>query len=168
MSRNDGWVVLLLLVSFPRLPDAKELHPGPCLARETSIVVDVEKRRLWLCKANEVSGEFPVALGRKGAGKRLAGDDKTPVGDYSLGEPRPSKQFGTFIPIGYPTEQQRKRGATGKDVGLHGPLRDFAWVGRATTSINWTRGCIAVGSDDDIDEIARWIESERPSSIHIG
>lgn len=155
-----------MLVGFPHLIDAKENRKDPCAARETSIVVDVEMRRLWLCKENAVSGEFPVALGRKGSGKRLAGDDKTPIGDYALGTPRPSKQFGTFIPIGYPTEEQRKRGATGKDVGLHGPKRDFAWAGRMITSINWTRGCIAV-SDDDIDEIARWIENEKPSSIHI-
>jgi murein L,D-transpeptidase YafK len=78
-----------------------------------------------------------------------------------------SERFGTFVPISYPTAEQRRRGFTGSDIGIHGPDRRFRRLGRLTTWADWTAGCIAVGSDDEIDEIALWVEQHEPSEILI-
>jgi murein L,D-transpeptidase YafK len=139
----------------------------PCVGRGTSIVVEVGRERLWLCEKNRAVHDYPVALGSGGSGKSAQGDKKTPLGTYALAQPRPSKEFGTFIPIGYPTEEQRRHGATGGDVGIHGPKRSFAWAGPANTWVDWTRGCVAVATDEAIGEIAAWVRRERPASVHL-
>ncbi len=142
-------------------------QPDACAKRSASIVVDTRRSRLWLCEDGRALKEYAVAAGRGGTGKSDEGDKKTPLGRYSLGRPRPSKSFGLFIPIDYPTAEQRKRGARGGSVGLHGPKRGFIWAGRMNTWFNWTRGCIAVGSDAAIREIADWIKSKQAPSIEI-
>jgi hypothetical protein len=58
-----------------------------------------------------------------GIGKRTAGDSCTPLGTYPLGQPNRSTQYYIAISVGYPTREQVKRGYTGKDIAIHGPLR---------------------------------------------
>ncbi|AKU91455.1 hypothetical protein AKJ08_1842 [Vulgatibacter incomptus] len=110
---------------------------------------------------------YAVAIGRGGTGKTAEGDRKTPLGDYPLGLPRPSRKFRTFIPIGYPTERQAREGLTGSDVGIHGPSRPFAWLGSSNLWIDWTLGCIALGRDADIDTLAEWVLREQPIAVRI-
>jgi murein L,D-transpeptidase YafK len=76
--------------------------------------------------------DLPVGqlrIGHGGVGKTKAGDGKTPAGTYTLGQPRPSSKYGLFIPIGYPTVEQRKQGMTGGAVGVHGLDRRVKWLG---------------------------------------
>ncbi len=156
--------MLSLLVAGTALAKA---GADPCATRSTAIVVDTKKDRLWLCEEGRSKKRYSVAIGSGGTAKSAEGDKKTPVGSYSVGEPRPSKEFGTFIPIGYPTDEQRKHGASGGAVGIHGPKRRFAWAGRANVWLNWTRGCIAVATDAEIREIASWVQRNKPTLIHI-
>lgn len=143
-------VRLLLLASLGR-------GAPPCAAGESAVVVDTAARRLSLCDAGDVEGRFRVALGGGGVGKRREGDRKTPLGVYPLGTARRSKAFGIFIPVGYPTRDQKRRGFTGSAIGIHGPARGAAWLGNATTWADWTDGCIALGSDDDVATVVRWM-----------
>jgi hypothetical protein len=138
-----------------------------CGGEGPAIVVDTRASRLGLCEAGRLVKDYAVAVGRGGTGKSDEGDGKTPLGRYPLGAPRPSKKFGVFIPIGYPTDEQRKHGARGGDVGIHGPKRGFAWAGRMNTWFNWTRGCIAVASDLEIRAIAAWVKQNRAAVIRI-
>ncbi len=108
---------------------------------------------------------LPVALGSGGIDKRKQGDAKLPLGEYGLGEPRPSRKFHTFIPVGYPTAAQVRQGYTGGDVGVHGPPR--LAHGPLTTAIDWTLGCVAVGTDDEIDRIARWVRTKKVNRVVI-
>jgi L,D-peptidoglycan transpeptidase YkuD (ErfK/YbiS/YcfS/YnhG family) len=143
---------------------------APCLSRATSsdacrdrglsVLVDTQLHRLWLCEDGALVNEFAVALGRGGTGKREEGDRKTPLGSYPLGTPRESARFHTFIPIGYPTEEQRQQGLTGSNLGIHGPDRKPRWL-------DWTLGCVAVGSDAAIDEIAAWVRLKQPAMIEL-
>ena len=110
--------------------------------------------------------EYRVALGRGGTGKHVQGDEKTPLGTYALGAPRPSSRFGTFIPVAYPTPEQQLQGFTGGDVGIHGPDRRFRWVGRATAWFDWTAGCIALGTDEEVLAVAAWMRG-RAATISI-
>jgi len=139
----------------------------PCMDRGVAIQVDTQAGILRLCRANATYKQFPVAVGSGGRGKGAEGDQKTPLGRYALGSPRASAKFHLFIPVCYPTAEQRRQGATGGDVGVHGPKRGLRWAGKANTWLNWTRGCIAVASDEAIAEIAAWVRREKPAWIHL-
>lgn len=73
-----------------------------------------------------------------------------------------------FVPIGYPTESQRASGATGGAIGVHGPRRSFAWAGGWNATVDWTRGCVAVATDEAITKIAAWVARHPGAPIHIG
>jgi murein L,D-transpeptidase YafK len=156
----------LFALTGPRLARGIETT-DPCAGRATSVLVEVKARALQLCRGGRTEGTYAVAFGRGGVGKQAEGDNKTPLGTYAIGTPRASERYDTFIPIGYPTEAQRRRGATGGGVGMHGPRRAYRWARRANTWIDWTRGCIAVATDDAIREIAAWVRSAKPSSVSI-
>lgn len=111
-----------------------------CAAPDARIVVDLRNHSLALCDKDAVVETFGVRLGRGGIGKIREGDGKTPVGTYALGQPRPSNRYGTFIPIGYPTEEQRRRGYTGSAVGVHGPARWLKWLGSLVNTFDLSDG----------------------------
>lgn len=100
---------------------------------------------------------YTVSFGRGGTDKHIQGDSRTPIGRYRLGAPRESERFFIFIPIGYPTAQQKAQGYTGGDVGLHGPIDYLNWIGDLNTWVNWTDGCVAVANEYEISEIATWV-----------
>jgi len=126
----------------------------PCVEGSSAVVVLTASRSLWLCEAGKARARFRVSLGQGGVDKRRQGDEKTPLGTYTLGAPRPSAGWGTFIPIGYPTAVQRKRGFTGSAVGIHGPARKLRWAGRANAWLDWTGGCVGMASDEELAQVA--------------
>jgi murein L,D-transpeptidase YafK len=138
-----------------------------CAPDQTAIVVDTAVHQLSLCERGARKRSFSIALGRNGTGKRSAGDRKTPLGTYALGTPRPSDRFGIFIPVGYPTAEQARRGLSGGEIGVHGPRRNLRWLGRLHNLFDWTRGCIAVASDSEIAEIADWVAGLHVAIIHL-
>lgn len=131
-----------------------------CTASDARVVVDLGRHTLALCEKAEAVATFSVRLGRGGIGKMKEGDGKTPVGVYPLGEPRPSTRYGTFIPIGYPTDEQRKQGYTGSAVGVHGPARWVKWLGSLVNTFDSSDGCVGVARDSEIDTIARWVSAD--------
>lgn len=131
------------------------------------INVHTRKKTLNICKQGTVVKSFKVALGYKGIGKKRAGDNKTPIGLYGLAYPRKSNQFKVFIPILYPTTKQRASGYTGRDVGIHGPTQSsnlLSWLGNLPSS---TRGCIAVGKNNHIDYVAKWVRANPGTKVLI-
>jgi murein L,D-transpeptidase YafK len=140
---------------------------APCPPTGTLVVVQSAGHRLQLCRAGRVEGSFPVALGRGGHDKRSEGDGRTPLGRYALGAPRASERFHRFVPVGYPTEEQRAEGRTGSAIGVHGPDARFRWLGAATVWVDWTNGCIAVGTQGEIDAIAEWVARAGARTITI-
>lgn len=139
----------------------------PCSGQGTSIVIRTDDKRLHLCEQGKSRQAFDVAIGWAGTPKRKQGDNKTPLGNYPLGRPRGSKRYHRFIPVGYPTPAQRRLGYSGSAIGIHGPPRWSTWAGSLNTALGWTRGCIAVGSDAEIDAIAAWIRVKRPRQVHL-
>ena len=144
---------------------ATAVPPAPCADKGTALYVDATQRTLWLCESGTAVAEMPVALGRGGLDKRVAGDAKVPLGEYPLGAPRASQAFHLFIPVGYPTASQRQKGFSGGAIGVHGPPR--AYGGPVSTEIDWTLGCIAVGTDDEIGRVASWLEATKARRIII-
>lgn len=106
-----------------------------------------------------------MRLGKHGVGKEREGDGKTPIGRYALGAPRRSKAYATFIPVGYPTEEQRRRGMTGGAIGVHGPDRRVRWLGALVNAFDTTDGCVGVATDDEMREIVAWLDRKHPVEI---
>jgi murein L,D-transpeptidase YafK len=139
----------------------------PCPLSGTVVAVHSSDRSLWLCRDGKAQGRFRVALGRGGLDKRSEGDRRTPTGSYALGVPRASASFHRFVPVGYPTAAQASDGRTGGAIGIHGPDARFRALGPATTWVDWTAGCIAVGTRRDIDDIADWLSRSGARTIAI-
>ncbi len=148
--------------AVPPASAAPEATPARCPEKGDAIAVFTTKRELWLCVDGKEAARFEVALGQAGPGKRKQGDRRTPLGTYSLGPPRPSAKYGTFIPIAYPTAEQAAHGQTGGSVGIHGPPRKLPEPGYPTTAFDWTLGCVATGSDAEVEAIAAFVRSRQP------
>jgi murein L,D-transpeptidase YafK len=164
-------VVLGALVAFGApwaSASAPAAAPDPCASTAAAhLSVRASEHRLYLCEGGKAMRSFGVRLAKDGLGKTRDGDGKLPVGAYPLGRPRPSKQYGTFIPIGYPTPEQRRRGYTGGSVGVHGPDRRVRWLGDLVNTFDSTDGCVGLATDDEMDQIATWVRRVRAERIVI-
>jgi len=162
---------LLALVVAAAAPARPPTPPRAvvCAAGENAVVVDTGAHRLHLCWRGEVERTFVVALGIDGVDKRRQGDNRTPIGAYPLGAPRASLSFHTFVPVGYPTPAQARMGFTGSAIGIHGPPRGAGGLARLLelVGVDWTAGCIAVATDDDIDEIAGWLRRRGVKDVRL-
>ena len=146
--------------------EVKKPEEKKCLL-DNGIVVHGSKRQLLVCEKNKPIYEFKVALGTNGLGKQKTGDRKTPLGLYTLGQPRKSGKFGMFIPIKYPTLAQRVSGYTGTHVGIHGPHWQFKSKTELNTSRDWTQGCIALGNEQIIKTISQWVATHPNTRVLI-
>lgn len=154
--RHRARVVLAALFLAPLVPAAAP-PDLVCQGRPTGVVVRVHEHILVACEDDHVRQRARVSLGTGGIGKTRQGDRRTPLGEYELGEARPSQRFGLFIPIGYPTPEQVLMGFTGGDVGIHGPTRPFRWAGPVNAQVDWTQGCIALATDEEVDALRAWM-----------
>src|SRR5262245_24448289 len=77
-----------------------------CADNAAYLHVDTSSHRLSACRGSAAERTYGVRLGKGGVGKTRDGDGKVPLGVYRLGMPRPSKLFGTFVPVEYPTKEQ--------------------------------------------------------------
>jgi murein L,D-transpeptidase YafK len=150
----------------PTAHAAKEGH-GDCTHQQNAVVINASAHRLSLCSAEQEEGVFSVSLGRAGIGKRQEGDNRTPLGSFALGMARPSADYVLFIPVGYPTPEQRQAGFTGGAIGIHGPKRQWSWLGRLANLSDWTRGCIALNRAADITAVAAWIDRHHTTRVDI-
>lgn len=175
MSRNrnlSAGLSLWALCALGLLLENQHLRAAPergadCAGRRNAIVIDADAHRLLLCRDEKPEREFAVSLGKGGLDKRVTGDNRTPLGAFSLGAPRPSQDFHLFIPVGYPTAQQAAAGFTGGDIGIHGPKKGWRWLGRLLDVRDWTRGCIAVNRTQDIEAIAAWVSLHHTARVEI-
>lgn len=156
----------IFLMTFIFSPFALYAGTSTC-PLSNGINVHTSKKILNICKNGTVIKAFKVALGYKGVGKKHAGDNKTPIGVYQLAHPRKSNQFKVFIPILYPTQKQRAAGYTGRDVGIHGPTQSPKWVGWLNNLPYSTRGCIAVGKNNQIEYVANWVKANPGTKVLI-
>ena len=134
---------------------------------QASLIVDTGKHAMALCENGKQAGTFAVRIGKQGTGKSREGDGKTPLGRYELGEPRASVAYGRFVPIEYPTPDQRKLGFTGGAVGVHGPDRRVRWLGSFVNTFDTTDGCVGVATDTEMQTVSNWVHEHRAKEIVI-
>ncbi len=160
-------VFLLLLAAAPAA--GVDDKPAPCAPKATEVVIDATSRTLFLCRRGDVDASYPVNLGGGGLGKKKQGDRKTPLGRYVLSPPRPSVSgFTWFVPIGYPTAEQRAAGYTGGAIGIHGPPD---WLPQALIDVAfptpWTDGCVMVRTTAEIEAIRAWLLAQKPRVVRL-
>jgi murein L,D-transpeptidase YafK len=139
--------------------------PPHCEEHGIYMDVDTASHRLHLCEDHEATRSFDVRLGWGGVGKTTEGDQRTPLGEYPLGAARASMKYGTFVPIGYPTAEQKAKGFTGSAVGVHGPDRKYAWLGAFTNTLDTTDGCVGLATDEEMSEISAWLRANPARGI---
>lgn len=130
------------------------------------VVVMKSERELYLYRHGLIIAQYPIALGLNPIGAKLRrGDDKTPIGAYTLDWRNPNSKFHLAIHISYPDQADREQAAArgvpaGSDIMIHGqPDYDS----RPRTG-DWTHGCIAV-SNRAINQI--WAHVPDGTPIHI-
>ncbi len=149
---------LALLGGLAASQAAPRPDPSRCTATARPfVVVDTAKHAMLVCERSSVVATFSVRLGKRGTGKTREGDGKTPLGRYALGTPRPSTAYGLFVPIAYPTPEQRRAGYTGGSVGVHGPDRRVRWLGRWVNAFDTTDGCVGLATDEETETFARFV-----------
>jgi murein L,D-transpeptidase YafK len=139
-----------------------QLAPGQAHA----ILVDTARSRLFVF-ANR-NGEpryvrdFYISLGKNGVEKRREGDQKTPLGVYTIvasKEKLPDFYGPGAFPISYPNEWDRQHGRNGHGIWLHGtPSETYSRPPRATD------GCVVL-TNEDLRHLAKFVDVGRTPVI---
>lgn len=134
-----------------------------CPVRGHAVVVDTTAHRMQLCSAGEVVHGYAVAIGSGGAvpiAQRI-GWAVTPLGTFTLAAPIASSQYHVFIPLLNPAPKR----FTAWAIGLHGPPRNARLNGPSNAESDWTWGCIAVSSDEEIDQVSAWVRAHQVTRV---
>jgi len=127
------------------------------------MVVDTARHRLVLCEGGAAVRNYDVATGANGPAPKRVGWAQTPLGTFTLTQPRASRQFHVFIPLANPDPKRFSAWA----IGVHGPQRGWENAGHVNVESDWTLGCVAVASDAEIDAIAAWVREKRARRIEV-
>ncbi|MEM7358005.1 MAG: L,D-transpeptidase family protein [Pseudomonadota bacterium] len=132
------------------------------------IVTDMEAGRLYLYrngeKYPELVRDYYLSVGSQGFGKELEGDNKTPVGVYSIykhieGKELPDLYGKGAYPVNYPNRFDRSRKRTGYGIWLHGtPSNTYARAPWAS------EGCFVLSNDDLLD-IEQFIDVDERTPV---
>jgi murein L,D-transpeptidase YafK len=117
-----------------------------------AMALDVDRSRLYVFenRGGQLSriADFYATVGKEGSGKAKAGDQRTPIGAYTLLAAVPKQKLSDFYgvgayPLDYPNDWDRRNNRSGYGIWLHGVASDtFARAPRASD------GCIVVSNPD--------------------
>ena len=144
----------------------------PVEAKVDAVRVEKSERKLYLHNGEIVVRAYDVSLGDSPIGhKTTEGDEKTPEGTYVLNWRNPNSRFHLSIQISYPNEadieQARERGVSpGGEIFIHGLPNGNSFLGRLLRGQDWTDGCIAVNSIQDMEEIWNLVPTGTPITIN--
>ena len=131
------------------------------LARDQpyALVVDTSRSRLYVY-ANDAGGpryvtDFYISLGKDGIDKTREGDQKTPIGVYTVVSEKqkvPDFYGPRAFPINYPNDWDRMQGRQGHGIWLHGtPSGTYSRPPWATD------GCVVL-TNDDLAKLTRYVD----------
>lgn len=168
LSRVRARLGLILVLAATALPGtALATTAGVNSSADADlVVVRKSQRELYLYHQGMIIAQYPIALGLNPLGtKQMRGDDKTPIGAYTLDWRNPNSDFHRSIHISYPDATDRAHAAElgaapGSNIMIHGQP---GYDNRPRTG-DWTHGCIAV-SNAAIDQI--WARVPDGTPIHI-
>jgi len=134
------------------------------LARDQpyALVVDTSRSRLYVY-ANDAGGpryvtDFYISLGKDGIDKTREGDQKTPIGVYTVVSEKqkvPDFYGPRAFPINYPNDWDRMQGRQGHGIWLHGtPSGTYSRPPWATD------GCVVL-TNDDLARLSKYVDVSR-------
>ena len=135
---------------------------------EHVIVADMSAGRLYLYKNDsgrpQLIRDYYLTVGADGYGKQVEGDNKTPVGVYSInryikGSELPDLYGGGAFPVNYPNRFDRYKKRTGYGIWLHGTPSDT--YARSPWA---SEGCFVL-SNDDLDDIGQYLSVESRTPV---
>lgn len=138
-------------------------------AQGHAILVDTRRSRLFVF-ANAAGSprlvtDFYVSVGKNGVEKQREGDQKTPLGVYTIvssKEKLPDFYGPGAFPISYPNEWDRQQGRGGYGIWLHGtPSETYSRPPRATD------GCIVL-ANEDLKRLAKYVDVGRTPVVVSG
>jgi murein L,D-transpeptidase YafK len=127
-----------------------------------ALVVDTSRSRLYVY-ANDLGRpryitDFYISLGRYGVDKEREGDQKTPIGVYTItGEKQKVPDFygPRAFPLSYPNDWDRMNGRKGHGIWLHGtPSETYSRAPWATD------GCVVL-TNDDLARLSKYVDVSR-------
>lgn len=116
------------------------------------LVVDASRSRLYVY-ANHAGlpvrvADFYVTIGKEGAGKQREGDNRTPIGIYTISGFKSPSELTDFYGTGaytlsYPNEWDVREGRNGHGIWIHGsPSNTYSRAPRAS------EGCVVLANED--------------------
>jgi len=134
-----------------------------------ALLVDTDRSRLYVFanRGGEPSyvTDFYISLGKNGVEKRREGDQKTPLGVYTIvssKEKLPDFYGPGAFPISYPNEWDKLHKRNGYGIWLHGtPSETYSRPPRATD------GCVVL-TNDDLRRLARYVDVGRTPVVISG
>ena len=167
-----GWLLGLLLAGQPAWAD------------DVWILVDTAQSTLTVMEGDQPKAIFEhIAIGRYGKSYfRTRGDNKTPLGHFTITWTKPDTRYHRFLGLDYPdldranraleagdiTEQQwqdiRRAARAGETPPQDTPLGGFLGihgVGEGDPEVhqayNWTNGCIAL-TNEEVDRLSKMVQ----------
>jgi murein L,D-transpeptidase YafK len=131
-----------------------QLGPG----QPHALLVDTARSRLFVFANRDGEPryvtDFYISLGKNGVEKRREGDQKTPLGVYTIVSSKdklPDFYGSGAFPISYPNEWDRQNGRNGHGIWLHGtPSETYSRPPRATD------GCVVL-TNEDLQRLSRYV-----------
>lgn len=179
--RNLFIVFLLLFSTFLRAENLNENLAKPpednALLNQPAALIDVAPRypralvaeldlgKLHVFERNDI-GQFDllktieISIGKEGIGKKVEGDNKTPIGVYRITSYLTEAQLDDFYghaayPINYPNAWDRLHKRTGYGIWLHGePVGTFD----KTRPYLDSDGCVVM-SNNELDELSQYLDT---------
>ncbi|MFP5506105.1 MAG: L,D-transpeptidase family protein [Gammaproteobacteria bacterium] len=117
-----------------------------------ALVVDASRSRLYVYANRNGTpirvADFYVTIGKAGAGKQREGDNRTPIGIYSVSSFKSPRELSDFYGSGaftltYPNEWDTRQGRDGHGIWIHGsPSNTYSRTPRAS------EGCVVLANED--------------------
>lgn len=130
-------------------------------AHKNILLVDTRRSRLYLYEnraaAPKLIGDYYLTQGKNGALKTTQGDQRTPLGIYTIMASVPQKNLTDFygpmaLPLNYPNEWDRINQRDGRGIWLHGvPSDTFSRPPKASD------GCLVM-ANPDLQQLARFVQ----------
>jgi murein L,D-transpeptidase YafK len=155
-------------VRMKRYVDAPPVDylPAPLLQlsahQSHALLIDTSRSRLFVY-ANDLGRpryvtDFYISLGKNGVDKSREGDQKTPIGIYTIlsqKEKLPDFYGPGAYPLSYPNEWDQVNGRNGHGIWLHGTPSDT--YSRAPWA---TDGCIVL-TNEDLARLSKYVDVSR-------
>ena len=140
------------------LPSALlQLAPG----QEYALLMDSEKSRLYIFRnvdgAPQLVTDFYISAGKNGVDKEREGDQRTPLGVYTVNSAVAKERLSDFygggaFPLNFPNEWDKRLGKTGSGIWLHGtPSTTYSRPPRASD------GCVVL-TNEDFEALRKYVD----------